>query len=91
MKLVETTGQTRPEVEAMLDAITGTMKECLDSEDATFVMPGLFKVTKKYVPAKPAQKDVPNPFKPGETRDVPAKPESWKIKVTPLKGLKDMA
>jgi hypothetical protein len=33
---------------------------------------------------------VPNPFKPGELMDVPAKPAYTKIKVRPLKSLKDM-
>jgi hypothetical protein len=34
---------------------------------------------------------VPNPFKPGETMDVPAKPASTKVKLVALKNLKDMA
>ena len=32
------------------------------------------KIEKKKVPARPAQKNVPNPFKPGEFRDIAAKP-----------------
>ena len=45
---------------------------------------------RKKVPAKPARKGVPNPFKPGELMDVAAKPASTKIKVRPLKNLKEM-
>ena len=41
--------------------------------------------------AQPAKKNVPNPFKPGEVRDIPAKPAHNKIKVKALKALKDMA
>ena len=43
------------------------------------------------VPARPAQKGVPNPFKPGELMDRPAKPAYSKVKVRALKLLKDMA
>ena len=31
-----------------------------------------------------------NPFKPGELMDIAAKPASTKVKVRPLKNLKDM-
>ncbi len=49
------------------------------------------KIEKKKVPAKAAQKNVPNPFKPGEFRDIAAKPASSKVKVRALKTLKDWA
>ena len=55
-----------------------------------FAIHGLVKIEKKMVPAKPARKGVPNPFKPGELMDVAAKPASTKIKVRPLKSLKEM-
>ena len=55
-----------------------------------FAIPGLIKIEKKKVPARPARKGVPNPFKPGELMDVAAKPASVKIKVRALKNLKDM-
>ena len=35
-----------------------------------FAIPGLVKIERKIVPAKPEQKGVPNPFKPGELRDI---------------------
>lgn len=56
-----------------------------------FTLPGLLKIKTVKRPARPAQKDVPNPFKPGELMDVAAKPASIRIKVLPLKKLKDMA
>ena len=55
-----------------------------------FQLPGLVKIERKKVPARAAQKGVPNPFKPGEFMDRPAKPASTKIKVRPLKNLKQM-
>jgi len=48
-------------------------------------------IQSQKVPAKKAKKGVPNPFKPGELMDVAAKPASTKVKVRPLKKLKDMA
>ena len=42
-------------------------------------------------PAQRARKNVPNPFRPGETMDVKAKPASTSVKVLPLRKLKDMA
>ena len=41
-------------------------------------------------PARPAKKNVPNPFRPGEMMDVAAKPASSVVKVRPLKALKEM-
>ena len=55
-----------------------------------FTLPGLLKIKIVQRPARPARKGVPNPFKPGETRDIAAKPASVKIKVRALKNLKDM-
>jgi hypothetical protein len=57
----------------------------------TFTLPGLLKVKTVKKPAQPAKKGVPNPFKPGELMDVAAKPASVKVKVVPLKKMKDMA
>ena len=53
--------------------------------------PGLLKIEKKRVEAKPGQKGVPNPFKPGELMDRAAKPAYNKVKVRALKTLKEMA
>jgi hypothetical protein len=56
-----------------------------------FKMPGLFKISVVDKPAQPARYGVPNPFRPGETMDVAAKPASRRVKVLALKNLKDMA
>ena len=60
-------------------------------EPASITLPGLVKIEKKQVPARKAEKGVPNPFKPGELMDRPAKPAYNKVKVRALKSLKDMA
>ena len=85
------TGLTKKDVAAVFEAITEQIKKNLGSRGAgSFTIPGLMKIEKKKVPARPAKKNVPNPFKPGELMDVKAKPAYNKIKVRPLKGLKDM-
>ena len=56
-----------------------------------FTLPGLLKIKTVKKPASKARKGVPNPFRPGEVMDVAAKPASTKVKVLPLKGLKELA
>lgn len=88
----EATGLSKKQVSAVLESLSGEIKKALGSKGpGVFAVPGLVKIEKKKIPAKPARKNVPNPFKPGEFMDVAAKPASTKIKVRPLKGLKEMA
>jgi nucleoid DNA-binding protein len=54
-----------------------------------FTMPGLFKINSVKVPAKPKRKGK-NPFT-GEEQTFAAKPATVKVKVRPLKKLKDAA
>ena len=76
---------------AVLEALAAEIKKCLGANGAgAITIPGLVKIKKKRVPARAAQKGVPNPFKPGELMDQPAKPASTKVKVRALKNLKDM-
>jgi nucleoid DNA-binding protein len=90
--IADSTGLKKPQVAAVLDALSNEIKKALSSRGTgVFAIPGLVKVMKVKVPAKPARKGVPNPFKPGELMDVAAKPASTKIKVRPLKNLKAMA
>ena len=89
--LAETTGLTKREVAAVFDALDGEIKKSLGPRGAgAITLPGLIKIEKKKVPARKAKKGVPNPFRPGELMDVAAKPASKKVKVRPLKNLKDM-
>ena len=55
----------------------------------TFVLPGLLKITVTNVPAKKARKGI-NPFT-GEPTTFKAKPATVKVKVRPMKKLKDAA
>ncbi len=88
----EATGLKKQQVGAVMDALVAEIKKALSNRGSgMFAIPGLVKIEKRKVPAKPARKGVPNPFKPGELMDVAAKAASTKIKVRALKNLKDMA
>ena len=53
-------------------------------------VPGLMKIKTVKKPARKAKRNVPNPFRPGELMDVKAKRASTRVKILPLKKLKDM-
>ena len=55
----------------------------------SFTLPGLLKITTVNVPAKPKRKGI-NPFT-KEEQWFAAKPATTKLKVRPLKKLKDAA
>jgi len=83
---------TRKDVNSVLDSLTKQISKSLGRRGpGMFTLPGLVKIEKKRVPARKARKGVPNPFKPGELMDIAAKPASTKVKVRPLKNLKEMA
>lgn len=89
--LANSTGLNRKQIGAVMESLSAEIKKALGSKGpGVFQIPGLVKIEKKKVPARPAKKNVPNPFKPGEFMDVAAKPASVKIKVRPLKSLKEM-
>lgn len=89
--IAEETGLTRKQVSAVFDSLCNNMKKSIGKNGCgKFILPGLIKVEKRKVPARPARKGVPNPFKPGETMDVAAKPASTKIVVRALKALKEV-
>ena len=90
MAVAEKTGLTRAQVGSVMDALSEEIRKSLNKGSGLFTIPGLVKIEKKKVPARPARKNVPNPFKPGETMNVAAKPASTKIKVRALAGLKGM-
>ena len=82
---------SRRQVSEVLESLEVHISKSLSRRGpGAFTLPGLVKIEKKKVPARKARKNVPNPFKPGEMMDIPAKPASTKIKVRPLKSLKDM-
>lgn len=90
--LAETTGLAKKDVSAVVEQLSELIKvELAKGDKASFTLPGLIKIEKQFVEAKPAQKNVPDPFHPGKTIDRPAKEAHFKVKVKALKGLKDMA
>lgn len=88
--IAEQTGVGRKEVAAVFDTMSRMIAADLSKGAGVFAVPGLMKVTVIRKPAQPARKNVPNPFKPGETMDVAAKPARNVVKVRPLKALKAM-
>jgi nucleoid DNA-binding protein len=82
----------KKQVADVLEALAAEIRKSLGNKGpGSITIPGLVKIEKKKVPARPAQTGVPNPFKPGELMDRPAKPAYNKVKVRALKLLKDMA
>lgn len=89
--IANATNLSKKQVAAVMDALTTEIKKNLGPRGAgAFAIPGLLKIEKKKVPARAAKKGVPNPFRPGELMDVAARAAFNKVKVRPLKTLKDM-
>ncbi|HPW03149.1 MAG TPA: HU family DNA-binding protein [Dokdonella sp.] len=88
--LADASGVDGKSVKAVLAALESTVLSAISKKGAqAFVLPGLLKLTAVSVPAKPKRfgKD---PFT-GAERWFPAKPASTKVKVRPLKKVKDAA
>ena len=89
-ELAEATDMSKKEITAVLDALADAIKKALnDKELGAFTIPGLIKISKKHVPARPERKGVLNRLT-GQIQDYPAKPASTKVAVRALKGLKEM-
>ncbi|APR66962.1 DNA-binding protein [Thalassolituus oleivorans] len=90
-EIAENTGLTRKEVNAVLEELGIVIERHIKKRAVgEFTLPGLLKIKTIKKPAQKARKNVPNPFRPGETMDVAAKPATTRLKVLPLKKLKDM-
>jgi len=90
-RISDMTELTKRDVGSVLVSLSEQIEKSLGRRGpGVFTLPGLVKIEKKRVPARKARKGVPNPFKPGELMDIAAKPASTKVKVRPLKSLKDM-
>lgn len=88
--LVDNTGVEAKSVKAVLAGLEAATLASVDKKGAgSFTLPGLFKIAVQKVPAK-AKRFGKDPFT-GEERWFPAKPASVKVKVRPLKKLKDAA
>ena len=86
----ESTGLAKKDVVLVLDHLTNEIQKSLKGSGiGVFSIPGLVKIERRKVPARPARKGVKNPFT-GELQDRPAKPASVKVRVRALKNLKAM-
>jgi nucleoid DNA-binding protein len=89
--IANATDVAKKDVAKVIEHLAEEIKKSLGKRGpGLFAIPGLVKIERKNVPAKPARKNAPDPFHPGEFRDYPAKPASVKVKVRALKNLKDM-
>ena len=89
-QIVADTGLTRKDVAAVFDSLNSQIKKNLGGRNAPgmFTVPGLLKMRVVKKPATKARKGV-NPFT-GEEMMFKAKPATKVVKVSALKGLKDM-
>ncbi|MFC3550597.1 HU family DNA-binding protein [Lysobacter cavernae] len=88
--IAEATGVLAKDVRAVFSALEGAVHGSVSKKGAgSFTLPGLLKITAVNVPAKPKRKGI-NPFT-KEEQWFAAKPASVKVKVRPLKKLKDAA
>ncbi len=86
--IAEKTELSKKDVQAVFDALVDEIKKSVGKKGpGTFTVPGLVKIVRKDVPAKPARKGV---MVLGQLRDIPAKKASTTVKVRPLKTLKEM-
>lgn len=86
--LSETTGHTRKEVGAVIDALEALIASNISKGPGVFNLPGLLKI---YVHERPATKERMgrNPAT-GEEIKIAARPSKKVVKVRALKKLKDL-
>ncbi|WP_440225484.1 HU family DNA-binding protein [Dokdonella sp. MW10] len=88
--IAEASGVVAKDVRAVLAHLEGAIAGSISKKGAgSFTLPGLVKITSVQVAAKPKRKGI-NPFT-KEEQWFAAKPASVKVKVRPLKKLKDAA
>ena len=88
--IAEAASVAAKDVRAVLAALESAVHGSVNKKGAgSFTLPGLLKITAVNVPAKPKRKGI-NPFT-KEEQVFAAKPASVKVKVRPLKKLKDAA
>ena len=91
-EISKNTSLSKKEVAAVLEELSVLIERHVKKRAAgEFTLPGLLKIKSVQRPARPARKNVPNPFRPGEMMDIPRKPASIRVKVLPLKKLKEFA
>lgn len=88
--VADATGLSKKDVSAVLDAIAAEVKKAIGNRGVgMFVLPGLLKIMRQETKPRPAEKNWKNPFT-GEIQTRPAKPAQKKVRVRPLKALRDM-
>ena len=89
--ITDQTGLSKRDVTSVFAALEAVIARHLKNGSVGHcTVPGLMKIKTVKKPAQKAKQGVPNPFRPGELMDVKAKPASTRVKVVPLKALKDM-
>jgi len=84
----EITNLPKKDVVAVMEALADEIQNALKGSGVgVFTIPGLIKIERKKIPARPAKKGV---MVLGQLRDLPAKPASVKVRVRALKNLKAM-
>ena len=86
-QIAKETSLSRKNVSGVFDSLTGVIKKSLRAH-GLFTLPGLAKMKVVKKPATKAREGV-NPFT-GEKMMFKAKPASKKVRVMPLKNLKNM-
>ena len=86
-ELAENCGMSRDQIKMVLDELSKLIAAGLNGPGA-FTLPGLLKITVKHKEATP-ERQGKNPFT-GEEMTISAKPARKVVRVTALKGLKDM-
>lgn len=88
--IAESTGVAAKDVRAVLASLEGAVHGSVHKKGAgSFTLPGMLKISAVSVPAKPKRQGI-NPFTKQE-QWFAAKPATTKIKIRPLKKLKDAA
>jgi len=85
-QIAEESELSRKEVAAVFDALNGIIKKSLKGH-GLFTLPGLLKMKVAKRPATKAREGV-SPFT-GDKMMFKAKPASKKVRILPLKGLKE--
>jgi len=88
--IATTSDMMAKDVRAVLAGLEGAVIGSVNKNGArTFILPGLLKISVASIPAKPKRKGI-NPFTKVE-QWFAAKPATVRVKVRPLKKLKDAA
>ena len=88
--LADSTGLTKKQVNAVMDAMNNLIEGSIKKRGAgEFTSPGMMKITTVRKPAVKARKGI-NPFT-GEETMFKAKPATTAVKIRPLKKMKEFA